>query len=139
MLHLTLGSEEKVKYNGMKRMRPLPDDALVVRGGQNLPENFVLGSGVTVNPGGKVQGVSVNAADGLSVKELTAPNPHTRYPGVPHKQVGVTTVGKIRALGGNVVPSPTKNNPNHATFSGLTPEQASSLFRPTVKNPNRDN
>jgi hypothetical protein len=51
--------------------------------------------------------------------------------------VGVTTVGKVRALGGDVVPSPRKRNPNHATLGGLTPEQASSLFRPTVKNPNR--
>jgi hypothetical protein len=29
-------------------MEPLLDDALVVRGGQNLPENFERGSGVTV-------------------------------------------------------------------------------------------
>jgi hypothetical protein len=47
------------------------------------------------------------------------------------------TVGKIRAVGGEVVPSPTKKNPNHATLSGLTPEQASDLFRPTAKNPSR--
>ena len=51
-------------------------------------------------------------------------------------QVGVTTVGKVRALGGEVVPAPTQKNPNHATLGGLTPEQASSLFRPTVRNPN---
>ena len=118
-------------------MEPLPDDAQVVRGGQNLPENFAQGSGVAVDSGGKVQGVSVNAAPGLSVKELTAPEPRTGYPGIPHNQVGVTTVGKVRALGGDVVPSPRKNNPNHATLSGLTPEQASSLFRPTAKNPKR--
>ena len=118
-------------------MAPLPDDALVVRGGQNLPVSFVQGSGVTVTSGGKVQGVSVNAASGLSVKELTAPDAQTGYPGIPHKQVGVTTMGKIRALGGDVIPSPRKNNPNHATLSGLTPEQASSLFRPIVQNPNQ--
>ena len=118
-------------------MDPLPDDALVVRGGQNLPASFADGSGVTVGAGGKVQGVSVNAAPGLSVKELVAPNAATGYPGIPHNHVGVTTVGKVRALGGKVSPSPTKKNPNHATMSGLTPEQASTLFRPTVKNPNR--
>jgi hypothetical protein len=118
---------------------PLSDDVVVVRGGMNLPENFAEGSGVTVDAGGKVQGVSVNAAGGLSVKELTAPNSQTGYPGIPHKQVGVTTVGKIRALGGDVVPSPRKNNPNHATLGGLTPEQASGLFRPTIKNPSRTN
>jgi hypothetical protein len=118
-------------------MEPLPDDALVVRGGENSPERFAQGSGVTVEQGGKLQDVSVNAAPGLSVKQITAPDPETGFPGIPHNQVGVTTVGKIRALGGDVVPSPSKKNPTHATLSGLTPEQASSLFRPTVKNPNK--
>src|SRR5216683_2684441 len=118
-------------------MTPLPDDALVVRGGQNLPENFVNASGVTVDSGGKVQGVSVNAAAGCSVKDLTAPSSQSGYPGIPHNQVGVTTVGKVRALGGEIIPSPSKRNPNHATLSGLTPEQASRLVRPTIKNPNR--
>jgi hypothetical protein len=117
-------------------MTPLPDEALVVRGGQNLPANFAQGSGVTVNAGGKIEGVSVNAAPDVSVQELTAPNPHTGYPGIPHNQIGVTTVGAIRASGGDVVPSPTRTNPYHATLSGLTPEQASQLFRPTMKNPN---
>lgn len=118
-------------------MTALPDDALVVRGGENLPESFAQGSGVTVDATGKVQGVSVNAAPGFTVKELTAPNAQTGYPGIPHNQVGVTTVGRIRAHGGVVDPLPRKKNPNHATLSGLTPEQASSLFRPTVKNPSR--
>jgi hypothetical protein len=115
-------------------MGPLPDDALVVRGGQNLPHNFAQGSGVTVDAGGKIQNVSVNAAAGLSLEQLTGPNSATGYPGIPHKQVGITTVGKVRALGGDVVPSPRRGNPNHATLGGLTPEQASALFRPTVKN-----
>jgi hypothetical protein len=48
----------------------------------------------------------------------------------------VTTVGKVRAAGGDMTRTPTKKNPNHATRGGLTPEQASSLFRPTIKNPN---
>jgi hypothetical protein len=117
-------------------MTPLPDEALVVRGGQNLPANFVQGSGVMVDAGGRIQGVSVNAAPGVSVQALTAPNPHTGYPGIPHNQVGATTVGTIRAAGGDVVSSPTRTNPYHATLSGLTPEQASQLCRPTVKNPN---
>jgi hypothetical protein len=118
-------------------MSRLPDDAFVVRGGQNLPENFAQGSGVVIDPGGKLQGVSVNAAAGLSVQALTAPNPQSRYPGILNNQVGVTTVGEIRAAGGDVVPSPTRANTNHATLSGLTPEQASNLFRPTTRNPSR--
>src|SRR5713226_874665 len=115
----------------------LPDDAVVVRGGRNLPQDFAQASGGTVDAGGKVNGVSVNAASALSVRELTGPNSQTGYPGIPHNQVGVTTVGQIRNLGGDVAPLPTKRNPNHAILSGLTPEEASSLFRPTIKNPNR--
>jgi hypothetical protein len=118
-------------------MTPLSNDALVVRGGQNFPENFIKGSGVTVDAGGKLQGVSVNSAPGLSLPELTAHDPQTGYPGILNNQVGVTTAGAVRALGGDVVPSPTRTNPHHATLSGLTPDQASSLFRPTVKNPHR--
>jgi len=116
---------------------PLPDDAVVVRGGQNLPENFAQGSGVTVSTDGTLQGVSVNSAAGLSVQELTAPSPPTGYPGILNNQVEVATVGAIRAKGGDVVPSPTRTNSNHATLRGLTPEQASDLFRPTQPNPSR--
>ncbi|MFI5455473.1 MAG: flavoredoxin [Isosphaerales bacterium] len=118
-------------------MEPLPDAALVVRGGQNLPENFVKGSGVTVGGDESLQGVSVNSAPGLTVKELTGAISQTGYPGILNNQVGVTTVGAVRECGGNIVSSPTRTNPNHSTLSGLTPEQASRLFRPTVLNHNR--
>ncbi|MCI0741504.1 MAG: hypothetical protein L0Y72_20920 [Gemmataceae bacterium] len=118
-------------------MTSLPDDALVVRGGQNKPESFTKGSGVTASPGGKLQGISVNSAPGLTLAELTAPNARTGYPGIPHGRVGVTTAGKIRAAGGEVVPSKNDKNPHHATLGGLTAEEASKLFRPTQKNPNR--
>jgi hypothetical protein len=117
-------------------MAPLPDDALVVRGGMNLTTSFVQGSGVTIQ-GGILQDVSVNSASGLAVDKLTASNQQTGYPGILNNQVGVCTVGKIRALGGEVIPSPTRSNPFHATLSGLSAEQASSLFRPTLPNPNR--
>ncbi len=118
-------------------MEPLPDAALVVRGGQNLPDNFVKGSGVTVGADESLQGVSVNSAAGLSVEELTEPIPQTGYPGILNNQVGVTTVGAVRECGGNVVSSPTRTNPHHSILGGLTPEQASRLFRPTVLNPSR--
>ena len=116
---------------------PLPDDALVVRGGQNLPENFADGSGVALGEGNILEGVSVNAAAGASLDDLTAPVSELGYPGIPHGQIGVTTVGAIRAAGGDVVPSPRKRNPTHATLRGLTPEQASQLFRPLRPNPSR--
>jgi hypothetical protein len=118
-------------------MTPLPDDALVVRGGQNLPESFAKGSGVTMDPDGKLDGVSVNSGANATVDQLTGPNAHTGYPGIVHNQIGVTTVGKIRTLGGDVIATPSRTNPNHATLSGITPEEASKLFRPTSMNPNR--
>ncbi len=115
----------------------IPDDALVVRGGQNLPENFEKGSGVTLGKDRKLEGVSVNSGAGLSVSELTASNEGTGYPGIVNKQIGVTTAGAIRAAGGDVTPAPSRTNPYHATLNGLTPEQASELFRPTTPNPHR--
>ena len=118
-------------------MEPLPDVALVVRGGQNLPENFVKGSGVSIGTDGLLQRVSVNSAPGLTVEQLTVANPQTGYPGILNNQIGVTTVGKVRSYGGDVVPSPTRTNPRHASLSGLTPARASELFLPTVPNPSR--
>jgi hypothetical protein len=118
-------------------MEPLPDDAMVVRGGQNLPENFVNGSGVTIEAGKRLNGVSVNAAAGLTIEQLTSADPTSGYPGILNNRVGVTTVGAVRKLGGDVVPSPTRTNPRHSTLSGLTPEVASRLFVPTVLNPSR--
>jgi hypothetical protein len=118
-------------------MSVLPDDAIVIRGGQNMPENFERGSGVTVGPGGILKGVSVNAGAGVSARQLTAPNPQTGYPGILNNQIGTTTVGAIRAQGGEVTPSPTRTNPHHATLEGITSEQASALFRPTRPNPSR--
>lgn len=117
-------------------MNPLPDEALVIRGGANWPESLLKAPGVSLVQG-KLRGVSVSSALGKSIAELTAPDDERGYLGIPHKQLGVTTVGQIRASGGDVSPSPTRRNPDHATLSGLTPDQASELFRPTTPNPNR--
>src|SRR5438876_4169405 len=102
---------------------PLPDDALVVRGGQNTPEQIRKGYGV--HPSG-VPGVSVHSAPSAGLAELTV--------GIPHGQVGATTVGKVRAEGGDVIPT-SGRSPHHATLTGLTPEQISGLLTPTVPNP----
>ena len=72
--------------------------------------------------------VHVVCAAGATVEQLAA--------AVPHGQVGVTTVGRIRQLGGDVART-TGRSPNHATVSGLTPEQASRLLTPTRPNPAR--
>ena len=106
----------------------LPDDAIVCRGGSCTSDRFTKGSGVTTGDSGKLDGVSVNSAEGKSLQELTE--------GIPHNKVGVTTVGDVRKVGGDVVASPTRNNPNHATMSGITAKQAEELMTPTVKNPN---
>jgi len=100
-----------------------PDEALVVRGGRNQPTD--LKRGTRTHPSG-VTGASVECAEDLSVAELGA--------GIPHNQVGVTTVGAIRAAGGDVVRTAGRS-PHHATLVGLSPEEASRLLTPTIANP----
>lgn len=104
-------------------MEAIPDDATVVRGGQNRPEDIRRGTGT--HPSG-VTGVSVECAADLNVAELAA--------AIPHGQVGVTTVGEVRKASGDVIRT-SGRSPYHATLSGLTPEQASSLLTPTISNP----
>jgi hypothetical protein len=116
---------------------PLPDDALVVRGGLNLQDSFRRGKGVVAAQDGTLRGVSVNCAPGLTLADLTSANAHTGYPGIPHSQVGVTTVGSIRKAGGEVIATPTRRNPNHGTINGLTAKELSSLFQPTQPNPSK--
>jgi hypothetical protein len=106
-----------------KASAPLPDDALVVRGGQNTPE--LVRRRYDKHPSG-VTGVSVHCAPGTTVAELAV--------GIPNGQIGVTTVGKVRAAGGDVVRT-SGRSPHHATLTGLTPEQISGLLTPTVPNP----
>jgi hypothetical protein len=93
-----------------------------VRGGRNRPEDIDRGFGV--HPSGAA-GVSVESAAGLSVAELSE--------GIPHGQIGVTTVGQVRAVGGDVVRT-SGRSANHATLVGLTPETASALPTPTMPN-----
>ena len=51
----------------------------------------------------------------------------------PHKTVGVSTVGAIRAAGGKVV----NDRGNHANVSGVTAEKAAELFKNVERNPNK--
>jgi hypothetical protein len=103
----------------------IPDEALVVRGGRNQPQD--LQRGTATHPSG-VTGVSVECAEGRSVEELAA--------GIPHSQVGVTTVREVRAAGGDVIRT-SGRSPHHATLVGLSPEEASRLLTPTAANPAR--
>ncbi|MCE7985699.1 MAG: flavoredoxin [Caldilinea sp. CFX5] len=95
-----------------------PDDALVVRGGNNRPEDIRRGMGVSVECG-------IN----VTIMQLVML--------IPHGQVGITTVSEIRKAGGDVICT-SGRSPYHATLTGLTPEQASRLLTPTVANPARE-
>lgn len=103
----------------------IPDEALVVRGGRNRPEDIQRGTGT--HPSG-VSGISVECGVGLSLAELAAT--------IPHGQVGVTSVGEVRKLGGDVIRT-SGRSPNHATLTGLTPKEISNLLTPTVPNPSQ--
>lgn len=107
----------------------LPDSALVCRGGLCTADRFASGSGVTIDSAGRMSGVSVNSAPNTGLQELSA--------SFPNPKVGVTTVGDIRRVGGDVLPSPTRNNPYHCDLCGITPQQAEKLFTPVVPNPNK--
>ena len=100
----------------------LPDEATVVRGGTNTPQ--IIETGAKTHPEGPT-GISVECGT-CSVKELSK--------NLPHNQIGVTTVGEVRAAGGDVIKT-SGASPNHATLTGLSPEQASKLLTPTIKKP----
>ena len=104
-------------------MKSIPDDALVIRGGRNRPED--IRRATATHPSG-ITGISVESAVGATVEQLAAV--------IPHGQVGVTTVAKVRAAGGDVISTAGKNR-NHATLTGLDPHQASQLLTPTMANP----
>jgi hypothetical protein len=70
----------------------------------------------------------VNSAPDKTLAELTAI--------IPNKKVGVSTVGEVRAAGGDVTPRPISGNPFHCELHGITPEKAEQLFTPAVQNPN---
>lgn len=106
-------------------MEKIPDEAVVVRGGKNLPADIVRGTGT--HPSG-VTGVSIECALGVSIAGLAA--------SIPHGLVGVTTVGEVRKAGGDVIRT-TGRSPYHATLTGLTAEQVSGLLTPTIPDPTR--
>lgn len=71
--------------------------------------------------------LSVNCASVADLDELA------RY--LPHNKLAGTTVGAVRAVGGEVMPSPTWNNPYHCDLSGTNAEQTSRLFSEILDNP----
>jgi hypothetical protein len=103
-------------------MEVIEDDALVVRGGLNRPADIERATGT--HPSG-VTGISVECGT-IALEQLVA--------AIPHGQVGVTTVGAVRAAGGDVVRT-SGRSPYHATLTGLAPAEASRLLTPTIPNP----
>ena len=73
----------------------LPDETVVIRGGLNTSDNLEERSECIGKRTGWVYGASVNAFPGLSAAELI-------NEAIPHPKLGVTTVGQIRAAGGDV-------------------------------------
>lgn len=104
-------------------MEKIPDEAWVIRGGRNLPEDIRRGTGT--HPSG-ITGISVECAVGISLYELAK--------SIPHGQIGCTTVAKIRQQGGDVIKT-SGRSPNHATLTGLSPEEISLLLTPTILKP----
>ena len=105
-------------------MPPLPDDALVVRGGVNEPDSFARGAGVATDAAGLLSQVSVQCAPEKTVRDLARR--------LLNGQVGWTTLGRVCEAGGEVDPDPTPGNPDHCLLRGLDAATASSLFTPTI-------
>jgi YD repeat-containing protein len=125
----------------------LPDDAIVIRGGQNsagTAEGIKTGTGVTEKDG-KVYGVSGRAGplDGATreekVKDLVQGNNNPIKSG----QIGTTTAGEIRAAGGE--PWPDGEGPyadkkpsadGHVYIDGISADALAGLFNDGMeKNP----
>jgi hypothetical protein len=103
----------------------IPDQAIVVRGGRNRPDDVRRGMGT--HPSG-VTGISVECGEGISVQELSAL--------IPHGQVGVTTVGVVREAGGDVIRTSGRSQ-YHPTLTGLIPDEISLLLTSTISNPSK--
>jgi RHS repeat-associated protein len=102
------------------------DEALVARGGaaaNQTAEKIDAAIMPSRTPG--VSGFSCQCDGGTNLATLGA--------NIPNKQLGVTTVGAIRAVGGQVVATPGVGN--HVTVTGLSGKQASPLMM-IEKNPN---
>lgn len=106
-------------------MEKISNQAIVVRGGRNRPEDIRRAIGT--HPSG-VTGLSVERGEGVSVQELSA--------SIPHGQIGVTKVGAVREAGGDVIRTSGRSQ-YHATLTGLLSDEVSLLLTPTISNPSK--
>ena len=114
---------ERTMPKNQLHVPPFTDNAIVVRGGINTPE--LVRRGIDTHPSG-AYGVSVRCGENIVDIAVLAS-------GLRNNQVCITTVGEIRAKGGDVIRTSGKH-PHHATLIGLSPEVASALLRPPLKN-----
>lgn len=101
---------------------------LVVKGGVGPPPQGVWGIQTFREGGVMVTGTTAHSEPGKTVAELAA---STATP-----QVRVSSVERIRAAGGDVIPtrrSPVQ--PFHATVIGLTLDQLDAVFDPPIPSP----
>jgi hypothetical protein len=119
----------KLEIDAEQVVTELTEDTLVVRGGVNEPSNFENGSGVVRQPNGALSNVSVNSAPGKTAADLSKT--------IRNGQIGVTTVGEVKAAGGTITLAGTPTNPSHCLLCNLTAQQLSKLFTPTQPNPNK--
>jgi uncharacterized protein RhaS with RHS repeats len=103
----------------------------LVRGGDGS-KPFSEGSGVTENPDGTLDGVSVNGEDGVSGAD-SAKNGKVR-----NGKIRIGTVGEVEAAGGEVIPDGKERGNNHCTVNGCTEEQLSDIFDKPIKNPAKE-
>jgi hypothetical protein len=103
----------------------LSDSAIVLRGGRNRPEDIRRGIGT--HPSG-ITGISVECEEDIPVQALSAL--------IPHGQIGVTTVGAVRAAGGDVIRT-SGRSPYHATLTGLIADEINVLLTPVMPNPSK--
>ena len=112
--------------------KSLPDDALVVRGGglaNQTPENINKAINKSISEGGR--GFSVQCSAGCTnINQLGELSRH-----LPNKEVSVTTVGQVRALGGDLIKTP--GSGNHYSVINLDGFKASSIINKVYKNLNR--
>ncbi len=118
------GTDAAQESSGTFPSGSLSDDAFVVRGGLNQPETLEANLGTE-------GGISANSANGITIDGLAE--------GVKNLQIGVTTAGEVRAIGGDVIPTPIIDgtpdqvNPFHVSIT-LGPggtQQLSTLFTRT--------
>jgi hypothetical protein len=109
----------------MSEPKVLSDSAIVLRGGRNRPEDIRRGIGT--HPSG-ITGISVECEEDISVQALSIR--------IPHGQIGVTTVGEVRDIGGDVVRT-SGRSPYHATLTSLISDEISLLLTPTIPNPSK--